>query len=109
MAISQVTFNDLGHVDFVPQAVLRSPVDYFARRLGYKFESDCDDFDEYESAFFKLDNDTPFGLIHYRGNPPETTTIYVNRSLPADAARRLIRRIIHDFDLPDAAAESVRD
>jgi len=108
MTIRQVPFDDLGLVDFVPQAVVRSPIAYFSDHLGYTFRTECDDLDEYQGAFFTLDNEIPFALIHYRGNPDDRTTIYMNRTLSGESAVRIIRRIVSDFDLPDAATEWVR-
>jgi hypothetical protein len=96
---SQVPFDALGPVDFIPQAVVRQSVDYFTRRLGYKFESDTDDLDEYESAFFKLSNGTPFALVHYRGNPEDTTTIYFSRETKGDEIPSVVEAILRDFDL----------
>jgi len=98
--IRQVSLSDLGPVDFVPQAVVRSPVSYFSNRLGYKFEKEIDDLDEVESAFFEMDDGIPFALIHYRGNPADTTTIYFERKTPAIDVLKLVNGIITIFDLP---------
>jgi len=105
--ISQVTFDALGPVDFIPQAVVRSPVSYFSDRLGYKFEKDPDDLDDYDSAFFKLSNGTPFALVQYHGNPEATTTIYFSRETKGEDVVNLVRNILHDFDLSQVAVEWV--
>ena len=72
--ITQIKLDDLGAVNLVPQAVVARPVTYFTNLLGYKFERNRDDLDEYEGAFFRLGDELPFALIHYRGNPPDRTT-----------------------------------
>lgn len=100
--LKQVSFHDIAPVDFEPQAVLRRPVTYFSDRLGYKFEKDADDLDDYESAFFKLDNSFPFALVHYQGNPEDTTTIYFGRGMGQDAVAVFVSQILHDLDLPFA-------
>lgn len=101
--LKQVSFNELGPVDFVPQAVVRSPVTYFSDRMGFKFDKDTDDLDDCESAFFTLDNSVPFALIHYRGNPDDTTTIYFGRGTRREDVSGIVQHILRDFDLPTAA------
>lgn len=101
--LKQVSVTDLGQVDFVPQAVVRSPISYFSDRLGFKLVSDIDDLDEYESAFFQLNDSFPFALIHYRGHPPDTTTIYFGRGISQKDVPQIVSDILNDFDLPSAA------
>jgi hypothetical protein len=72
----QVPLEDLGPVDFMPQAVVHAQVGYFSVVLGLRFDRDTDDLDDYVSAYFRLDEQFPFALVHYRGNPIDTTTIY---------------------------------
>jgi hypothetical protein len=97
--LRQVSFDELGPVDFIPQAVVRRPVTHFSQRLGFKFEKDSDDLDDYESAFFKLDDRVPFALVHYRGNPDDTTTIYFERGTDQQEVPEIVRDILRDFDL----------
>ncbi len=101
--VKQVSFNDLGKVDLVPQAVVHSPLTYFSDRLGFKFEKATDDLDEYESAFFKLDDRLVFALVHYRGNPEDKMTIYFERETKQDAVPSIVEHILHELNLPPSA------
>ena len=98
--VTQVSFNDLGPVDFIPQAVVRRPVRYFSDQFGFRFEQDTDDLDAHESAFFKLDDRLPFALVHYRGNPEDTTTIYFGREIGREEVPTVVHYILRGFDLP---------
>lgn len=97
--LKQVSFEDLGYVDFAPQAVIRAPVAYFSIKLGYEFQNCVDDLDEYQSAFFKLEDVLPFGLIHYRGQPDDTTTIYFSRATHQELVAKVVDQILDDFGL----------
>lgn len=99
--IKQVSITELGRVDFVPQAVVRSPIRYFSDRFGFKLSSDTDDLDEYESAFFHLNDGFPFALIHYRGNPPDTTTIYFGREIDPKDVPEIVGIILDNLKLPE--------
>jgi hypothetical protein len=98
----QIHSSALGKVDLVEQAVVSIPVRYFAAR-GIKFEQECDDLDYYESAFFIIDERTPFALIHYRGNPENSTAIYLERSLKGNTLRDTLASILKIFDLPKSS------
>jgi hypothetical protein len=97
--VKQVSFNDLGSVDFIPQVIVRRPVTYFSDRLGFKFEQATDDFDDYESAFFMFDDRLPFALVHYKGNPEDTTTIYFGREVKREEVVAVALSILREFDL----------
>jgi len=98
--LRQVSLAELGNVDFVPQAILSHPITFFSQRLGFKFDADVDDLDEYQSAFFRLENNFPFALIHYRGNPGNTTTIYFERGIKREDVVQIVRQIAANLDLP---------
>ena len=53
-----------------------------------------------QSAFFKLENNFPFALIHYRGNPGNTTTIYFERGIKREDVVQIVRQIAANLDLP---------
>ena len=89
--IRRVSRDCLGPIDLRPDAVIAKPPSYFAGRFGYKFCRDQDDLDEYEAAFFLLDDAIPLALIRYRGNPPDQVTLYLDNSGPsADETRARI-------------------
>ena|SRR5258708_16591511 len=62
--------------EFVPQAIIEEPVLELARRFGSEVEKGHDDFDEYLGAAAWLDG-TPFAVMHYKGHPKNTSTIYL--------------------------------
>jgi hypothetical protein len=99
----QVSLAELGRVDLVEQAVLEIPVSYFAEKKGIAFASDCDDLDRYEAAFFTLAEGIPFALMHYRGNPENHTSVYLDRRLRGAALRRLLDDILNGFGLPKSS------
>ena len=101
----QVPLEDLGPVDFMPQAVVHRQVGYFSAVLGLRFERDTDDLDDYVSAYFKLDEQLPFALVHYRGNPTDTITIYFARETKREDVPSIVSRIVDAFKLPSNAIE----
>ena len=62
--------------EYVPQAIVAVDVETLAKGLGANVVSDHDDLDEFVGAGFWLDN-TPFVVMHYRGHPADTATIYL--------------------------------
>jgi hypothetical protein len=66
----------INKTEFVPQAIIAEAVSDFARRFGSDVEAGKDDFDEYEGVAAWLD-DLPFTVMHYRGHPKNTSTIYL--------------------------------
>ena len=66
----------INKAEFVPQAIVAETVHDFAKRFGSQVETGKDDFDEYEGAAAWLD-DFPFTVMHYRGHPKNTSTIYL--------------------------------
>jgi hypothetical protein len=105
----QVPLVELSRVDLVEQAVLEIPVSYFAEEKGITFESDCDDLDWYDGAFFTLKEGIPFALIHYRGNPENHTSIYLDRQLRGAQLRRTLKDILRSFDLPQSSLSWVQE
>jgi hypothetical protein len=63
------------------QAIIAETVHELANRFGSDVENGHDDLDEYQGAAAWLD-EFPFTMMHYRGHPAETSTIY----LPLDIA-----------------------
>jgi hypothetical protein len=87
-------------VDVVPQAIVSLPVELIVRRKDY-ISSGCDDFDSYEGASFKLDNEIEIAVRHYRGHPKNTTTIYIDRrENDVEHITHLIRKILSELHIP---------
>ena len=84
MKIKQITDDELRRDDYIPVVVVERPVSYFTQQ-GFAFQEDCDDFDYHHYALFEREDGTQFMLIHYRGFPPDQTTLYA----PAETADEL--------------------
>jgi hypothetical protein len=87
--------------EFVPQAIVALPVHEIVQDLGWDVEKGHDDLDEYFGAAALLDGVQPFTVMHYKGHPDYTSTIY----LPFDIRdigkiTDLITRIASELKLP---------
>jgi hypothetical protein len=90
----------LKNSEFIPQAIVRRPVDAFARP-GADVFSGTDDLDEYRGVGFLFGN-VAFTIMHYKGHPADTSTIY----LPPDirdlqAINKVLRAIFSHFKVRD--------
>jgi hypothetical protein len=86
--------------ELIPQAVVKKPIDAFAS-LGADVCSGADDLDEYRGLGFYF-GDTPFAIMHYRGHPADTSTIYLPFDVrDAELIGRLLRMIFSHFKLRD--------
>lgn len=92
--------NVLNKTEFVPQAIIAETVYDFAKRLGSEVEAGQDDFDKYEGAAAWLD-DFPFTVMHYRGHPKDTSTIYLPFDIhDVQRVTEIIARIVSELKLP---------
>lgn len=86
-------------VDFVPQAIIGLPPSHFAGSLG-PFEYNFDELDCYEGATFSL-NEVLFALRHYKGDPPDTVAIYLDREIEGvGEITQIIHEIMGELKLP---------
>jgi hypothetical protein len=86
---------------FVPQAVLPYEIRSLAKNLSFKVETGTDDLDEFAGAAFFLD-ELPFALMHYRGHPENTSTIYLPYDVKSlNEIERWIDRIVSELKLRD--------
>jgi hypothetical protein len=106
--ITNLSLNDLSKRadtnDLIPQAVLNTPLSYFATKFGMEIEEDTDDLDQFRGAAVLLDDTYPVAIRHYNRHPPDTVTLY----LPSDVRRvdevtTIIRLLIEDFQLKESA------
>ncbi|HZR88414.1 MAG TPA: hypothetical protein VFB02_16525 [Bradyrhizobium sp.] len=90
-------------VDVVPQAIIALPIEDI---VGERVSTGYDDFDSFEGASFKLDREIEIAVRHYRGHPKNTTTIYIDRrEADVQTVTRLIRKILHELNVPLAALQ----
>ena len=92
-------------VDLTPQAVVRKPVSYFAKKFT-NFVRGQDHFDAFEGGSFLLNDKITFAVIRYSGHPPDTATIYIDsRVKNIETITALVRDIVLEFGLPKDAIE----
>jgi len=92
---------DFDKVEWVPQAILNVPLDYFTAKCGLLFFEGQDDLDVYEGANLQMPDGHPYALRHYRGYPADTVTIYLPFEVQdVDEISTLVRTIIAFWHLP---------
>jgi hypothetical protein len=98
MKLSRVSAAEIGQVDLTPQAVIQLSAADFHDRFGLVFEHGQDDLDIFEAAFFKLDGMVA-ALMHHRGEPKNTVSVYLRRGLTPRQAERAIDSILAEYSL----------
>jgi hypothetical protein len=97
--MQQLSLDALKGKGFTPQAVIAVPYSYFTD-FRVQFDQEYDDLDNYRVAVIsKLGRLPIFALIHYDGEPSETTTICLPAGLTGDAGA-IVHRILRKFELP---------
>jgi hypothetical protein len=95
----------LAEKDFVPQAVVATDVSYFAGRFGAQMVNDSDDLDQFVGVGYLLDS-LPFTIMHYRGHPDGTATIYLPQEISdVEKISEIIRQITKAFKLPNDSVQ----
>jgi hypothetical protein len=88
--------------EFIPQAIVNRPVHAFTHAPA-NVVSGADDFDEYTGLGFFAGN-VPFAVMHYKGHPARTSTIYLPQSVrDVRKVSYLLRKIFAHFDLPSSS------
>ena len=92
--------NALQKWEFIPQAVIARPLEAFTKHINSRVTKGHDALDEYSGVAFAIDG-APFAVMHYKGHPPETSTIYFPRNLDTLAEiTELVDQIVARFELP---------
>jgi hypothetical protein len=88
--------------EFIPHAILNVPIWHFAQLTETKPEPGVDDLDQYEGFGAEDENIGRFAIMHYRGYPKDTSTIYLPRQFPDDIDKitQAIDWIVKQFGLP---------
>lgn len=90
--------------DFVPQAIILEPVFEVAKRFGSDVEEGEDDLDQYLGAAALLDEHWPFAVMHYRGHPKDTTTLYLPFKVRnIDDVTKIISMIVDALKIPETS------
>jgi hypothetical protein len=79
-------------INWIPQATLDIPIDFFRSQRGIKFHEGTDDLDRFEGTDLMKTKGTVFILRHYSGYPPGSVTIY----LPIELSD--LKEIKHSLD-----------
>lgn len=88
--------------EFIPQAVIKRPIELLARRLDTSVVYATDDLDDFAGFSATYDNQSslPLAFKHYRGYPKDTTTIYLPPHIvDVEVITRLIAEILKDLRL----------
>jgi hypothetical protein len=92
--------NTLRKWDLIPQAVIARPLEEFIRHVSTRISSGYDALDEYSGVAFAMDG-TPFAVMHYKGHPPDTATIYLPRDFSTvPEITNFVSEIMAKFNLP---------
>lgn len=83
--LKTLNFAEVGKTDLIPQAIIQKPISYFERQ-GIRFVHDYDNLDAFEGAAFLLDG-LRFALMHHKGYPDNTTTVYLSRDFGEDVSK----------------------
>jgi hypothetical protein len=96
-----VALDEIENVELIPQVVIRKPVSFFEQHLGVRFVEGRDDLDVYRGVAMSLNAALPFVLKHYKGHPPETTTIYLPIHIhDVEKISGIIRTILDELKVP---------
>ena len=101
--LEAIPLERLPNVELIPQAIINVGVARVLKTRQIRVEIGHDDFDAYEGHGFLLDHAIPFALMHYKGHPKNTTTIYLSMELSGlENITRTVRRILREFRLHES-------
>lgn len=111
MTIRQVGLDEVfTGAEFVPQAVVKRPLEYFERGFGVRFADDADDLDSYKVAGLRFDDRVPLALIQYSGHPEDEVTLYMTHDPDRfEEAARLLPALLEALRLPPEAITWTRE
>ena len=92
---------DLGRVDLVPQAIIKRSVRDLERDTALSFEREEDDLNEYHAAYFRTQVGVA-ALIHHDGEPDDSITVYLPRTLTSQEIDRAISKILETLKIPES-------
>ena len=88
-------------IDFVPQAIIAHSIFDLAKHMQVKPEKGHDDLDEFYGFAFVLNEVAPFALMHYRGHPKDTTTIYLPFEFDTlHRINKIVSEIVSELKIP---------
>jgi hypothetical protein len=70
----------LSSAEFIPQAVVGHDIGKLGKKFGVNAVRSSDDLDSYTALAWSIGK-LPFTVMHYRGHPKGTSTIYLPRKL----------------------------
>jgi hypothetical protein len=101
--LQPIEISELGKIELVPHAIIKRPISDFDGRFGIRLVKDRDDLDAFEGAELLLNGKLRFALRHYRGYPPDTTTIYLSREFDdVQEITRIVGKILRELELPSS-------
>lgn len=80
--INKVTLSDLAQrEELVPQAIINESLENLAKRNHVMLDYGHDDLDEYRGFAAEIVDGFEFAVLHYKGHPKNTFTIYLPKSI----------------------------
>jgi hypothetical protein len=99
--VHSIPFSQAEYSQLIPHAILKRPVSFFVQKMNAWSIVGQDDLDSYEATAAILNGKIVFAIKHYRGEPENTSTIFLPKSLAGDvpSITAIIVEIVHEFDL----------
>ncbi len=94
-------------LELVPQAIIGRDISELCRRYGWKLEEGQDDFDAFLGTAFLMrasnaDRGTAFAIMHYKGHPRATSTIYLPFEIEDVASiSNIVAKIARELDISE--------
>jgi hypothetical protein len=88
---------------WVPQATLNLPIDFFRSKWGIKFHQETDELDRFEGSGLMNAKGTAFVLRYYPGYPEGTVTVYLPFELTPLEVLRSIEAVLNQLEVPTSS------
>lgn len=92
--LKPVSVDQIGARNMEAVAVVKAPLARIARSAGWTPRSGGDDFDDFEGVALSLAGVGSVGLVSYRGQSAETSSVLAPMNLTGVRSGRLIRAVL---------------
>ena len=98
--IKRLDIDQIDGLNLIPVAAIAAPIERF-RDLGYTFDHDTDDLDQFEFAAFEVEGKGVFALMHYdHATEPDTSLLFEDRINGEGAFLSMMAAVADAFGLP---------
>lgn len=91
-------------IDLIPQAILAIDIWDFAKQFNFNVEKGEDNLDYYVGVGAFSEEGYPFAVMHYRGYPDHTSTIYLPRGFAKNDVAKIsdaVNSIAREFKISE--------